>query len=63
MGHEVIPRPTRPVPRNIVVRSRKQQQIEILVVVNEGLLELEDRCGVATDVEKSVDQQKLTFGS
>jgi hypothetical protein len=61
MGYKIIPGSARPVSRNIVVRSREQQKIEILVVVNEGLLELEHRCGVHTDVQKTVDQQKLSL--
>src|SRR5579863_8633184 len=61
IGYKIIPGSTRPISRNIVVRSREQQKIEILVVVYEGLLELEYRCGVDADVQKAVDQQKLTL--
>src|ERR1700679_2833132 len=61
IAHKIIPDSARSVSRNIVVRSWEQQKVEILVVVDEGLLELEHRRGVHADVQKTVDQQKLAL--
>src|SRR3984957_15934136 len=61
IADKIIPDSARSVSRNIVVRSREQKKIEILVVVDEGLLELEHRCRMHADVQKTVNQQKLAL--
>src|SRR5665213_1661211 len=61
IGYKIIPSSPRPVSGHVVARSREQQKIEILVVVYEGLLELEYGRRIDAGVQEAVNQQKLAL--